>query len=198
MKFNEKWAIGLLKLKFTSQPHVIEHSIAVSRKAVEIAERIKKKGVNVDVRLVKIGGLLHDIGRSVTHGIKHGYYGSLILRSLGCYKLARIAERHIGAGITKEEAEKLGLPKRDFIPKTLEEKIVAYADKFVGTTLIFSNFEEENVYRKTVVFPTIKPTIIRFQQELGKDHPAVKRLIELDEEMKGLMYRRFKFSFNEK
>lgn len=192
MKVNERKAMALLKLKFVSQSNVIEHSIAVSKKAVEIAREIMKNGISVDLELVKIGGLLHDIGRSVTHGIKHGYFGGLILRSFGWERLAGIAERHIGAGISKEEARKLGLPNKDFIPQTLEEKIVAYADKFVGTRLIFSSNEEEKVYRKTVVFRTIKPTLLRFQRELGKDHPAVKRLIRLDEEMKRLMYRRFK------
>jgi uncharacterized protein len=46
-------------------------------------------------------------------------------------KLVSIIERHIGAGITKDEALALGLPPKDYLPLTLEEKIVAHADNLV-------------------------------------------------------------------
>ena len=49
-------------------------------------------------------------------------------------RLALIAERHIGAGITKEEAIELGLPPKDYLPVTLEEKIVAHADNLIFGT----------------------------------------------------------------
>ena len=42
-----------------------------------------------------------------------------------------IIERHLGAGIPKEEAVKLGLPEKDYIPETLEEKIVTHADNLI-------------------------------------------------------------------
>ena len=47
-------------------------------------------------------------------------------------KYARICERHTGAGLTANEiiAQKLPLPPRDFLPETLEEKLVCLADKF--------------------------------------------------------------------
>jgi hydroxyethylthiazole kinase-like uncharacterized protein yjeF len=54
------------------------------------------------------------------------------LKSLGLpEEICRIAERHVGAGILKDEAKKLGLPEKDFIPETIEEIIVAYADNLV-------------------------------------------------------------------
>jgi hypothetical protein len=34
-------------------------------------------------------------------------------------------ERHIGAGIPATEAERLGLPKRGYLPQIFEEKIVS-------------------------------------------------------------------------
>jgi len=43
-----------------------------------------------------------------------------------------IIERHIGAGILKDEAAGLGLPERDYVPETLEEKIVAHADNLIA------------------------------------------------------------------
>ncbi|MCK5142092.1 MAG: hypothetical protein KAQ70_07855, partial [Candidatus Heimdallarchaeota archaeon] len=39
--------------------------------------------------------------------------------------------KHIGTGITKIEAVKLGLPQDDYIPKTAEEIIVSYSDNLV-------------------------------------------------------------------
>ena len=47
-------------------------------------------------------------------------------------KLARICERHTGSGITADEIyeRKLPLPEKDFLPETLEEKIICLADKF--------------------------------------------------------------------
>ncbi len=43
-----------------------------------------------------------------------------------------MAERHTGAGITAEEIEAQGLPlpKGDYMPETLMERLVCYADKF--------------------------------------------------------------------
>jgi uncharacterized protein len=43
-----------------------------------------------------------------------------------------VCERHVGVGISIEEiiARALPLPRRDMRPVTLEEQIIAYADKF--------------------------------------------------------------------
>lgn len=45
---------------------------------------------------------------------------------------ARVCERHTGSGLTASEIEREGLPlpHRDFLPETLEEKLICYADKF--------------------------------------------------------------------
>ena len=42
-----------------------------------------------------------------------------------------IVERHIGAGLTAEEAAALGLPRKDYMPTTLAEKIVSQADNLI-------------------------------------------------------------------
>ncbi|TDA32002.1 MAG: TIGR00295 family protein [Hadesarchaea archaeon] len=146
---------------------VIRHCLAVERKALELAELVSRNGVKVDRELVGIGALLHDIGRSVTHGIRHGVEGGRILREKGFPELSRFAENHLGAGIPKEEAVELGLPGRDFLPLTVEEKLVTYADKLVEG-------EEE------VGFEGI---LERFKRELGSTHPALERLRKLHEEI---------------
>ena len=125
-------AIKLLK-RLNVQPSIIHHMMAVSRKATKIAENIAN--VKINLQLVKIGALLHDIGRSVTHGFNHGIIGADIIRNLGYSEdLARIAEIHILGGLSIEDAKAFGLPPKDYQPRTLEEKIVCLADKyFTGT-----------------------------------------------------------------
>jgi uncharacterized protein len=92
----------------------------------------------VDAETVYIGAFLHDIGRGTTHSIAHGQVGADICRALGLPEtIARIVERHIGAGLTAEECRDLGLEPRDCMPRTMEEKIVAHADNRVkGTDVI--------------------------------------------------------------
>lgn len=147
--------------------NVIKHCETVSKLAVRIAKKLKKKGIPVDVELVKIGGLLHDIGRSKTHNIDHAVIGSEIARSYDVPEaVIMIIERHIGSGITAEEAKKLGLPERNFLPTTLEEKIVSYADKLVSGNHKM-NFDE---------------ALGRFTMDLGEAHPAVCRLKQMHKE----------------
>ncbi|MDD4307472.1 MAG: TIGR00295 family protein [Thermoplasmata archaeon] len=109
---------------------VIEHCMAVELLAMKITLRITKDRKTLD--LVSMGALLHDIGRSRTHGIEHAYLGADILRKRGLDEaIVRIVERHIGAGINPEEADILGLPPRNYMPETLAEKIVAHADNLI-------------------------------------------------------------------
>ena len=110
---------------------VIIHCKAVRDLAVRIAEK-----ANADVKLVEISALLHDIGRSKTHDIRHAVEGAKIAKKLGLPdKIIRIIERHIGAGLPAHEAKKLGLPIKDFLPETLEEKIVCHADSLIDNNI---------------------------------------------------------------
>ena len=45
--------------------------------------------------------------------------------------MVSIIKRHVGGGITSSEAERLGWPRDIYIPQTVEEKIVSYADKLI-------------------------------------------------------------------
>ena len=121
--------IILLKKSGCSE-NVIRHCKAVR----DIAVRIGKKA-NADVELIEVSSLLHDIGRSKTHGIKHAIEGANIAKKLGLSEdIIKIIERHIGAGLAADEAKKLGLPAKDYIPKTLEEKIVCHADSLIDNS----------------------------------------------------------------
>ncbi|HSO26361.1 MAG TPA: TIGR00295 family protein, partial [Methanobacteriaceae archaeon] len=124
--------MSLLILKEMNCPEwVITHSQAVNLKAISLSENLSKK-FDIDMDLVGKGALLHDIGRSMTDGIYHAVVGAKILKSEEYpLEIIKIVERHIGAGIPKEEAIEMGLPPKDFMPLTLEEKIVAHADNLV-------------------------------------------------------------------
>jgi len=141
--------------------NVIEHCKAVRTLALQIA-----KLANADISIVDAGAMLHDIGRSKTHGIMHAVEGAKIAQQLGLdARLVKIIERHIAAGISEEEAKRAGLPPKRYMPKTLEEKIVAHADN-----LIDSN-------KKIAVSETVSSLI-------SKGYPeSAKRVLKLHKEL---------------
>lgn len=109
-------------------PELIEHAEAVAKLAMEIADLIM--GTNIE--LVEAGALLHDIGRTKTNGIDHGVVGAEIALELELPEpLQKIIKNHIGAGITEEDALELELPPANYIPQSVEEKIVAHSDNLV-------------------------------------------------------------------
>jgi uncharacterized protein len=112
--------------------NVIKHCEAVAEVAIEIAKACKENGLEVDLGLVETGALLHDIGRARTHSVHHAVIGAEIAKSFGLPEpVISIIKRHVGGGITAREARKLGWPRDIYIPQTLEEKIVSYADKLI-------------------------------------------------------------------
>lgn len=156
----EEECINLLR-KAGCGENIIRHIKNVTNLAIAMAKRC-----GADIELVRAGALLHDIGRGKTHGIEHAVVGAELLRKWGYpEELVRIVERHIGAGISQEEAEHLGLPPKNYIPETLEEKIVAEADNYAG----------EGEYG-----------IIRMAEKLRKkgNEKAAERLFNLHREMK--------------
>lgn len=164
-------ALNLL-LKSGCSPKVIDHCKAVATVAKQIAGACKKKGRNIDVRLVEIGALLHDIGRSKTHSVNHVVAGVEIAESLSLPEpVVSIISRHVGGGITIDEAERLGWPTKDYMPRTLEEKIVAYADKLI-----------EGLRR----IP-IEQTIEKLSWDLGETHPAIDRVKKLHAEISSII-----------
>ena len=158
-----KMEIELLKKENTPE-NVIDHCIAVCKKAMKIAANFD----NVDEDLIRKGALLHDIGRSKTHGISHAVEGVEIAKRYGYpQEVLNIIERHIGAGITKEEAVELGLPERSYIPQTLEEKIVAHADNLIsGSKEVDLDF-----------------VIKKWKRNIEDSDDNIERLIELDNEL---------------
>lgn len=151
---------------------VTEHCKTVASLAVQIAKTCKEKGLNVDAQLVEIAALLHDIGRSRTHTVDHVIVGAEIARKLGLpSSIVSIIECHAGGGIDIDEAKRLGWPIKSYLPQTLEEKIVCYADKLI-----------EGKRRVQ-----IERTISKFSKDLGKAHPSLGRIAKLHEEFSSLI-----------
>jgi len=124
-----------LLIKLNLKENIINHVIAVEKLSLDIANKIinNNSDIKIDLKLLSDGALLHDIGRTVTHSIAHAVEGVKIAKKYNFNdKVLSIIENHIGAGIAKEEAKKLGLPVKDYFPETIEEKIVANADNLLA------------------------------------------------------------------
>lgn len=121
---------------------LLRHSRSVAGLALEIA---RQKHLDVDAGEVEAAAMLHDIGIFLTdapgidcHGsapyLCHGVLGADLLRSEGVPEaIARVAERHTGAGISAGDIREMNLPlpaDRILMPQTLLERLVCYADKF--------------------------------------------------------------------
>lgn len=124
---------------------LILHSRMVANKAMAAVHRHPELKLNAD--FVYEGAMLHDIGIFQTDApgihcygtepyLCHGVLGANLLRSENLPRHARVAERHTGAGLTKEQIiqRQLPLPHQDFLPETLEEQLICYADKFFSKT----------------------------------------------------------------
>jgi uncharacterized protein len=149
--------------------NVIAHCVAVSNKACEIGGKVLENGVTVDLDFIETASLLHDVGRCVSHGIDHGVHGAKIMGDYPEY--ARVCECHLGGGIEKSEAVELDLPEKDFIPETLEEKIICIADKLTEDTK----------------YITIDEAVERFRKRLGCDHPTIDRMKKIYEEITNII-----------
>lgn len=105
------------------------HSMTVARLAGQIAGALAAVGVDVDPAQARTGGVLHDIGRSVTHdGIMHCWEGYQMLLLAGQPLLARFCVAHSSGGMDAEEAASVGWPPADYRPHSWEEKAVTIAD----------------------------------------------------------------------
>lgn len=120
---------------------LLTHSKAVAEKSLKIAETIRN--LNIDVEFLYHSAILHDIGIFMTRAerlgcygdypyITHGYWGSMILKSEGLDRYARVCATHVGVGLTVDDIKTLNLPIPliNMIPASIEEKIICYADKF--------------------------------------------------------------------
>jgi uncharacterized protein len=182
-KFHEKYSRGvneeiLLDLVWT-------HSLIIRDIAMQLVESLKKRNIKIDEKQVEIGALVHDIGcyrayefygRKDGAYVQHGTKGYEILRKEGfSEEIARMAMIHLGVGLVKENiiASKLPFEKKDLIPITLEEELVAYADNFHSKAPKFFTFKTA---QERLVGHWLESGIIfeRFRKKFGE--PGLKEI----------------------
>jgi uncharacterized protein len=121
------------------------HGTQVARRALRLAA--DREDLAADEQFLYEAAMLHDIGIVATdtpqldcYGgrpyICHGVWGRRLLETRGLPRHGLVCERHVGVGITREEirTRRLPLPLRDMRPVTIEEELIAYADKFYSKT----------------------------------------------------------------
>ena len=123
------------------------HSRQVADRCLKIARQHPE--LPLDLQFLEEAAMLHDIGirwchapsifcNGEEHYLRHGLIGGRILREEGYERHARVCERHTGTGLRSVPLDKQGEPLLPpelvesgfFVPETLEEQLVCYADKF--------------------------------------------------------------------
>ena len=134
---------------------LLMHSRQVADRALRICDRHPE--LHLDRAFLEAAAMLHDIGiiRCNAPGIQcfgtepyilHGLIGAKMLGEYSSNNnalsfgeggttpdaFARVCARHTGAGISREQIirQQLPLPLDDYLPETLEEQVICYADKF--------------------------------------------------------------------
>ena len=126
---------------------LLKHSRQVADRCLRIVKRHPE--LPIDVQFLEEAAMLHDIGirwchapgifcNGEEHYLRHGMIGGQLLRKAGFERHARVCERHTGTGLTTVPIGKTGEPLLPeelvksgfFVPETLEEQLVCYADKF--------------------------------------------------------------------
>lgn len=117
------------------------HSKQVTHRALHIAKQHPE--FHLDEDFISQAAMLHDVGIFMTNApgiycegeapyLMHGYLGAELMRKEGYEDIARVCERHTGTGLTALQVKELNLPipVKDYLPETLEEQVICYADKF--------------------------------------------------------------------
>jgi len=134
---------------------VFTHCQIVCEIALQCADTVNEP---VDRKVLRAAALLHDIGSypffdDQGHTDGYGYYpmhallGARLIADEGFdLRIAEAVENHLLLGLSKQEiatdtARVWPLPRRDYIPKTIEAEIICYADRFHSKQPIFNGYE---------------------------------------------------------
>ena len=152
---------------------LILHSKQVADKAKSLC---RSSNLQLSEEDIEAAAMLHDIGICRTHApkihchgdapyIQHGIIGANMLRVEGCPEwLARVCERHTGAGLTVDDirTQRLPLPEKDYLPESTIEKLICYADKFFSKSGDMAEKSYDEVYRSMLSHGA--DTLKRFEQ----------------------------------
>jgi len=121
------------------------HCFHVGAAARRLAELISSQGHPVDLEKVTALGMIHDLGRSRGHTVRHGVEGYLLAQAEGFEEEGRICLAHILKGRTLQQGVMLGMltqaEEMQFAQSiywnggpSLEERIVILADALMSDT----------------------------------------------------------------
>lgn len=112
---------------------IVRHSRGVARVAAEAARMVDAAGVPIDVHLVEVAALLHDVDKPETRSsMSHGLVAAQRMVGLGWEELAMPIASHLLAALLDEERYPRGWPSvlvsiadrhvaRDFV--TIDERV---------------------------------------------------------------------------
>lgn len=159
---------------------LLSHSRSVADEALSIARKLQ---LPLNDSEIEYAAMLHDIGIIATDApgidctgsepyLCHGAAGADMLRADGVdEKYARVAERHTGAGLTDVEIAAAGLPLpagRSYLPETLLEKLICYADCFFSKGGDGSRKSMERVEASMAKFgPDVLRRFEKLREEFG-------------------------------
>jgi len=125
--------------EYNMPQHIKNHSFKVRDISVYLANELNKKDLSLDVKLIEVSALLHDIGKihCVNTDERHDYFGANILRELGYDRIAEIIEGHVNLekdyeGIVEDEVVNYS-DKR-----VMHDKIVTLSERFEDIALRYS------------------------------------------------------------
>lgn len=103
-------------------PNIREHSFRVMQVAVFLGEALAQAGHSLNLPLIEMGALLHDLGKTPCLGTGHNHalWGAQILLDLGYPEVAQVVAEHVYLE-----------PKNGGSGFFREAEIVNYADKRV-------------------------------------------------------------------
>jgi hypothetical protein len=142
---NREDALALLKQYASSYASWHGHCLQVGTASRCLAELISQRGHAVDAERATVSGLLHDLGRSRGHDLRHGIEGYLLARAEGHEEEGRMCLVHILKGrtleqgielgmLTEEERQELQESGQQFERLSLEERIACVADAMMSDT----------------------------------------------------------------
>ena len=152
-----KKEIDILLKKYAPNEKYLElvrtHGIIVSEIALDCAKNTYE---SVNIEVLEAACLLHDIGSYVFVGANnyssdfrdnypgHALFGAKILQDEGIdERICEAIETHVLLGLTAGEIKESGkkLPYKNYEPKTIEGRLLCYADRFHSKRPIFNSYE---------------------------------------------------------
>lgn len=140
------------------------HSDIIANTAVFLGKKLRKKGVVIDLDLLTVACLLHDIDKEVVKkpGEKHPESAVRILKEEGLFEVAKVVRTHSLHCILNEKKK----------PQTWEQKVLYLCDKMVKYELIgvdkrFELWRAENLSPKArMILATAYPKVKALEKSI--------------------------------